>query len=342
VISADDHLIEPTDLWADRVPAKYRDLAPRMWRDHEGVAHIEVDGRLFDVPGFNPFLVEGRAGFMDMELRLKDMDAEGIDAAIVFPQKALAIMSMEDKDLLFTCCDVYNEWLAEWCSAAPDRLFGVAILPVHFKPERTAHYLDKVKALGHKAIELPSQPRGVFYNSKAMEPMWDAIEASGLPLSFHIGEFPNWKGAGALGTFLMSSFQPFRPLWSLLAFSGILERHPGLRIVFTEGGASWVPQALRDADMVWRNFGTELRPKLAEPPSSYWHRQCYATFIDEPLALGLIDEIGHDKLLWSIDYPHPESAVGGSVAIMQSIFEQLDQPTAQAVVGGNAAQLWGI
>lgn len=278
----------------------------------------------------------------DVELRLKDMDAEGIDAAVVFPQKALGIMGLSDKDLLFTCCDIYNEWLAEWCSAAPERLFGVAILPVHFKPEATAAYLDKIKALGFMAMELPSSPRGVYYNSKSMEPMWEAIAASGIPLSFHIGEFPNWKGAGALGTFLTNSFQPFRPLWALLTFSGVLERHPDLKVIFTEGGAGWVAQALADADMVYRNFGTELRPQLSEPPSSSWHRQCYATFIDEPIALGLVDQIGRDKLLWSVDYPHPESAFGGSVDVMRSIFDTVDEATAQGLVGGNAAALWGI
>lgn len=342
VISADDHVIEPTDLWADRVATKDRDRAPRIWRDADGVAHVEVDGRSFDVPGLNPHLVEGRAGFLDLELRLADMDAEGIDAAVLFPQKALAIMSMADKDFLFDCCDVYNEWLAQWCAQAPDRLHGVAILPVHYAPEKTAAFLDKVKALGFKAIELPSSPRGVFYNGSAMEPMWDAIEASGLPLSFHIGEFPNWKGKGALGTFLTNSFQPFRPLWALLTFSGVLERHPGMQVVFTEGGASWVAQALADADMVYRNFGTELVPKLAEPPSASWHRQCHATFIDEPIALRLIDDIGRDKLLWSVDYPHPESSVGGSVEIMRSIFDTVGIETAQALVGGNAARLWGL
>lgn len=245
VISADDHLIEPTDLWSSRVPAKDRDAAPRLWRDDDGVAHLEVDGRSFDVPGLNPLLVEGRAGMLDQELRLKDMDAEGIDEAIVFPQKALGIMGMADKDLLFTCCEVYNEWLAEWCAAAAGRLHGVAILPVHYRPEATESFIAKVKALGLKAMELPSSPRNVFYNSRSLELMWDAIEASGIPLSFHIGEFPNWKGAGALGTFLTN-------------------------------------------------------------------------------------------------YPHPESSVGGSVEIMRSIFDTVDEQTAKALVGGNAAELWGL
>ena len=342
VISADDHLIEPTDLWTSRVPAKYREAAPRLWRDDLGVAHLEVDGRSFDVPGLNPLLVEGHPGMLDQELRLKDMDAEGVDAQIVFPQKALGIMGMSDKDLLVTCCDIYNEWLAEWCAAAPGRLHGVAIMPVHYRPETTGDYIEKIKGLGLKAMELPSSPRSVFYNSRSLEPMWEAIAASGIPLSFHIGEYPNWKGAGALGTFLTHSFQPFRTLWANLTFAGVLERHPDLKIVFTEGGSSWVAQALADADMVYRNFYTELRPQLAEPPSFYWHRQCFATFIDEPLALTLVDRIGRGKMMWSVDYPHPESAVGGAVGVMKSIFDTVDTPTAQALVGGTAAKLWGL
>ncbi len=342
VVSVDDHVLEPEHLWADRVAPKDRDRAPQLWRDDEGVSHLVVDGRSFDVPGFNPHLVEGHPGMDDRDVRLADMDAEGIDASLVFPQKAMGIMAMQDKEFLFTCCRIYNEWIAEWCAAAPDRLAGVAILPIHYAPERAAAEIEAIKALGFKAMELPMAPRDVYYNASAMTPMWEAIEASGIPLSFHIGESPNYRGAGALGTYLTTNFQPFRALWATLTFSGVLERHPGLRLVFTEGGGSWVASALHDADMVFRNFGSELRPRLADAPSTYWHRQCYATFIDDPFALTLVDHIGRDRLLWSVDYPHPESSYGASRDIMRSIFDAVDEPTAKAVVGGTAAALWGI
>ena len=172
--------------------------------------------------------------------------------------------------------------------------------------------------------------------------MWDAIEESGLPLSFHIGENPNYRGKGALGTFLTTGFQPFRRLWALLTFSGVLERHPAMNIIFTEGGISWVPAALYDADKTYLQFESEMRPQLAQPPSYYWHRQCFATFMDDPSGIKLIDDIGFEKVLWSVDYPHPESTLGESAALIKSFFEDLPSEQASAIVGGNAAKLWNI
>lgn len=340
VISADDHVIEPEHLWEEGLAPEDRDRAPQFWKDEFGY-HLVVDGRSFDTPGLNSLLVEGREGFADQALRLRDMDAEGLDVSFVFPQKTMALFSMADKELMVRCFDVYNEWLSGWC-AGSDRLYGIGILPTIFEPEATRDSIAKLKHLGFRAMEIPSTPRNVYYNSSSMEPMWAAIEESGIPLSFHIGEFPEWKGAGALGTYLTSTFQPFRKLWALLTFSGVLERHPELRVIFTEGGISWVPSAIYDADKTYRQFETEMRPKLAELPSFYWHRQCYAAFIDDPSGIKLIDDISVDKVLWSADYPHPESSLGESRNLVKGFFDTLGEEQARLVVGGNAARLYGI
>jgi predicted TIM-barrel fold metal-dependent hydrolase len=278
----------------------------------------------------------------DQRLRLIDMDAEGLDAGFVFPQKTMALFAMEDKELMVSCVDVYNEWLSEWCAAVPDRLFGVAVLPTIYRPDATKDAIAKIKALGFRAMEIPSFPRDVYYNSSKLEPLWSAIGESGIPLSFHIGENPDVRGAGAMGANLTVTFAPFRRLWATLTFAGVLERHPGMRVVFTEGGISWIASAIYDADNTYRQFEADMNPKLAELPSYYWHRQCYATFMDDPAGLRLVDLIGADKILWSADYPHPESTLGKSRRMVQSIFEALPAETAQQVVGGNASNLYGV
>src|SRR6266851_1895018 len=140
VISADDHVIEPEHLWQDRLPADDHDKAPRLWRDETGY-HLVVDERSLDTPGLNSLLVEGREGMANQELRLRDMDLEGLDVSFVFPQKAMALFSMQDKEFMVRSIDVYNEWLAGWCAAAPDRLYGIAILPTIFEPEATRDYI---------------------------------------------------------------------------------------------------------------------------------------------------------------------------------------------------------
>ena len=115
-----------------------------------------------------------------------------------------------------------------------------------------------------------------------------------------------------------------------------------MRVVFTEGGISWVPAALFDADKQYKAYETEVRPKLRELPSFYWFRQCYATFMNDPAGVRLADMIGYEHMLWSVDYPHPEGNLGENVDVMRSIFEHLPESQARAVVGGNAANVWGL
>jgi predicted TIM-barrel fold metal-dependent hydrolase len=341
VVSADDHLVEP-DLWIDRLPVADRDRAPRVHRDELGY-HLTINSESFDQPGFNSLVVEGRPGMGDLDARLADMDAEGVDASFLFASRAMGLFTqIDDKDLVVRCYHAYNEWLAELQSQAPNRIFGVAVLPTIYRPETTAAYCRKLAGLGFVAMQLPSYPRDIRYNASAMEPMWAAIEESGIPVSFHIGASGAHRGAGALGTSVTAALQPFRELWCLLAFSGILERHPGLRVVFTEGGISWVPAALFDADKQFKAYATEVRPKLRELPSYYWFRQCYATFMNDPAGLRLVDMIGYEHMLWSVDYPHPEGNLGENIEVMRSIFDCLPEDEARAVVGGNAASVWDL
>ncbi|MEJ0045188.1 MAG: amidohydrolase family protein [Rhodospirillales bacterium] len=201
----------------------------------DGHFHMTVDGADFDVPGLDSHLGEGRPGMWDRDARLADMDAEGIDTSLFFHSRAMGLVRMEDKAFFTRCMDVYNEWLAEFCAPHPDRLVGVGILPTIYNPAASHDYLQKMQALGLKALEIPSAPKNVPYNASKMEPLWSAIEESGIPVMFHIGAYMEFRGAGATGANLTKNLGPHRPLWALLAFSGILERHPGLKVVFCEG-----------------------------------------------------------------------------------------------------------
>lgn len=341
VVSADSHIMETEDLWKDRLPSEFKDQAPRLYYDEEGFSHLEAEGRSLDIPGLNTMLVEGREGMRDVHVRLRDLDAEGVDKELIFPQRTLSLVGLQDTGLREACMRAYNEWLSEYCSFAPDRLYGVGILN-WWEPDRARDNLQELKGLGYKAIEIPSLPPGVFYNASACEPLWDAIEESGYPLSFHIGENVTTRGAGALGTFQIQTFAPFRRLFGLMTFSGILERHPNLKIVFTEGGVHWVPAALFDADRIYRDFESEMRPKLANMPSYYWWQNCYATFQEDPVGMRLLDLIGPGKIVWASDYPHPESTLGYSAAVVRDVFDAAGDDDGKRIVGGTAVELWGL
>lgn len=342
MISADDHNMEAENLWEERLPAKYRDRAPKHYRDADGVWHMEIDGRSLDVPGGLSSISESHPGFTDVKERLKLMDAEGVDATILFHGRLQSLNAIQDKELWAACIDVYNEWLAEYCKVAPKRLIGVPVLPTFYKPEQSRDYVQKLKGLGFKAMQMPSYPKGVRYNSMSMEPVWSAIEEAGIPLSFHVGAILEFAGNGSMGANLTRNLSPFRPLLGQLMFAGIFERHPALKVVFTEGGAGWVAQTLWDMDMISREYYAGLNPKLAQLPSYYWRRQCYATFMSDPVALRCIDMIGEDNIMWSLDFPHAEGCHGYAGSVAREIYETIGHDKAKKVLGGNAAKVWGI
>ena len=343
IVSADSHWLEPDD-FIDRMPARYRDRAPRGRFTAEGY-HFDIDGDSTDNPAMPSKLIEGRPGMWDADLRLREISQEGVDQEMIFPQRMLGVIRHKDFDYIQACFDAYNDVLADYTAADPDRLHGLALLN-YWNPDATRDELQKIKAQGFKGVLMPSLPpphARTYYNARALEPMWAAIEEAGLPLSFHVGETFDARGQGGLATTIVVAFQPFRRLFALLTFAGIFDRHPELRVVFTEGGIAWVPSALFDCDRVYTSFRSEMTPQLSQPPSSYWFQNCYATFIEDPAGLRQLDLIGHDRVMWGSDYPHPESTVGYTQRTIDDVFAATDTPEqAQAIVGGTAQQLWNL
>ena len=344
VISADEHLVEPVEFWSDllpdSLPASDRDLAPRL----EGGALV-VDGQSMPVFLLFPELIaysDAQPGVSDVAGRLAMMDLEGIDTSILFPQRAMGMYAIKDPALRTRCINAYNEWLAGFCAASGGRLIGVPILPTVYQTDQTADYLAHLKALGFRLFTMPNAIRGTTYTAPEMTPLWTAIEESGLVTSFHTSETPESNGPGGLGTFLIRTTQPFRNVWGNFVFTGLFERHPGIRLLFAEGGISWVPSALDHADRIHSSFADFLKPRLPRRPSEYWFRQCWATFMDDPRGVEQIDHIGVDRVLWSSDYPHPEGTRGRTHELMGELRTQLGETRASAVLGGNAAELLGL
>ncbi|MEO6717700.1 MAG: amidohydrolase family protein [Novosphingobium sp.] len=344
LISADDHLLEADHIFEERLPAKFQAKAPKLWRDKEnGHVHVEIDGKSFDPPGIGTIGHEC-PGFWDAGERLKAMDAEDIEASVLYHGQAQALnyLISTDPELYFACMDVYNDWMAEYTAPHRDRLVGMAILPSFLRPETARDQMQKLKDLGFRSVQMPSYPRGVRYNSREMDPVWEAVVESGLPLSFHVTATLEFSGWGSLGANLNRNLSPFRPLLGQLIFSGVFERHPDLRVVFAEGGATWVADAIVSMDKITRSYHSILKPRLAEMPSFYWRRNCFATFMDDPLALRLVDVIGADNMMWSIDYPHPESVYGYTGEITKSIYDAVGHDDARKILGGTAARLYQL
>ena len=343
IISSDNHNMEADHLFEERLPAKWKGKAPVYYRDRKANAIVfKAEGRDLLPPGTGDEITVGREGQYDPAVQLQDMDAENVDATMVFHGMFQSLNGLEDRDLYRACVDVYNEWLIDYLKPYSKRMHGIAILPAFEKPEIARDYMQKIKQLGYKGVQMPHTPRGVRWNSKELEPVWAAIEESGLPLSFHAGAYKVFVGNGSMGANLTANLCPYRNLFGALVFSGALDRHPGLKVVFHEGGATWVAQALSDMEFIVATFGTVLKPKLSKKPTEYWRNQCYASFMIDPSAMRLVDVIGEDNIMWCSDYPHPESTFGFTGELLKSDYEMLGPVAGAKFLGGNAAKLWGI
>jgi uncharacterized protein len=146
VIDADGHVIEPPDFWTTYMDPAYRARAPQLFVDTDGKERLRVEGKVLGGPtglgavgaigarqgaaSINIKYCEGRRGGFDPHARIPDMDLDGIDAVFLYPSVGLFAGAVEDPQLAAAMCRAYNRWLADYCQPYPDRLFGVAMLPM--------------------------------------------------------------------------------------------------------------------------------------------------------------------------------------------------------------------
>jgi predicted TIM-barrel fold metal-dependent hydrolase len=335
LISCDDHMDLsqlPADLWTTRLPASLLDRAPHV-EERDGQAVWVCDGKTWGrwdgkppatgsarpiKPLYNAF---DRAGIHDAsarrpavaELRLADMDRDGVATQVIFGP--IFQISTDDPVLRTACYRVYNDWLLDFCKAAPDRLV----------------------------------------DDPAWEPLWRALEESGIILSWHITVFvgkPGDRVAGKAASvfentkfFLANFLEPFVDLFAW----GILERHPRLRMVMAEAGTGWLPWLVEELDYrhwrlweakeFWADKGGSA---LVTKPSELFKRQIYATFQEDHVAMSLIPFFGDGHLLWASDYPHPDSVWPNSREAIERQMGHLSPEMRRKLTHDNAAALYGL
>jgi predicted TIM-barrel fold metal-dependent hydrolase len=352
IVSADSHMLE-TDCWVDRFPEHLKHRAPRMeFRDggyHIRVAGEEVGkrpGREFDAAALC-MAMECNPGLTSIEARLADLDTEGVEKELIFPQRLFSLFILGKLMDRVETFSVYNEHIAEMCAMGKGRLYPVMV-PNYWDPAEAKASIERCRQLGAHALMIPIKPGNdidgepIYYNDAKMDPLWEAVAASGIPLCFHIGENFLTSAPGAAGSAVLVQMQGFRQIWGPLTFGGVFDRFPALKVVFTEGGISWVASMLHDADMIYNSFPTVMNPKLEHAPSWYWFNNCYATFMTDPAGLELLHRIGPDRVMWSSDYPHQESTFGYSRSAIQAVFDATSVENAQKILGKTAIEVFNL
>jgi predicted TIM-barrel fold metal-dependent hydrolase len=348
IVSADSHMLE-ADCWIDRFPPHLKDKAPRMlFKD--GGWDLSIEGK-----STTPALVaaglceamECYPGLTDLDHRLRDLDVEGVEKELIFPQRLFGLLMFHEIAHRKEVFEAYNAHIGEVCAKSGGRLFPVMV-PSYWDPAQAEASVALCKAQGARCLLIPIKPgkddagRTIHYNHPGMDPLWAAIEASGLPMAFHIGEAIPSAEAGAVGISVLTQMQGFRHSWGQLVFGGVLDRFPGLKVVFVEGGLAWVASMLHDADMIYNSFPTGMNPQLKHPPSWYWRNNCYATFMTDPVGLSLLDRIGADRVMWSSDYPHQESTFGYTRGAIEAVFRATSVENAQQILGKTALDLFDM
>jgi uncharacterized protein len=377
VIDVDTHLTEPPDVWTTRVSSKWGDAVPHIERVNGEDIWVAAGNRIgkpgtSSMAGFDGVIPDSPATYDDIPASMYDaaarlafMDANGIDAAVLYPNVGgfggQAFRRFGDPALVAECVRAYNDFLVEWAAADPNRLIPVMSTPF-WDVDFSVAEIERCVANGHRAVNFCNQPDGNGeppLASRHWDPIWAAAQDAGVPISFHVG-------GGDIGA-LMSDpagmgFQAnFGKVSSLimvdnmrcvgdLVFGGICHRFPDLKFVSVESGVGWIPGVLETFDWQWRNGGIGIEhPEYELLPSEYFRRQIYGCFWFESESARVAIERYPDNILFETDYPHPTCQHPGPRTPARDprdyageVLGVLPEPLQRKVLFENAAALYGV
>jgi predicted TIM-barrel fold metal-dependent hydrolase len=355
-VSADSHVNIPETAFVEYFPAHLKERAPRLERGADrdmvvfegkriGVWLMNaVAGRKYEeFTAHATRLGEGAAGGFDPIERLKDMDLDGVDADVLFGSVGNDYRGQtDDPALKLALTRAYNDWLAEFCRAAPERLLGIAEMP-YWDLDQTLAEAKRAKEKGLRGILLHAIPMDHNYTEPYWEPLWSLAEDLALPVHWHLGPRPLTPGLASnrFVSITCNKAMMAEPITSVV-FGGVLQRHPKLRVVSVEGGAGWAAFLVPWMDNAWRRHRHWNETPLTEEPSIYFRRQVKLTFIEDPAAVLARHLIGLNCLMWSTDYPHADSTWPHSREVIAEHLAGVPEAEAAQIVGGNAARLYGL
>jgi predicted TIM-barrel fold metal-dependent hydrolase len=368
VIDADGHVNDWHLDWPSLVPEdRWGDL-PKSVRDASGFPKLEIEGRLLpegdgddedssldftDVEEImRRYTRDGkywlpREGEEKAELRLPDMDIMGIDTAVLFGGHCFLVASMVESPAIATATlQAYNTYLAGYCATAPDRLKGVAMLAMQSPKEAADELRRAVTEYGFVAGVLPPHhANGTTLDDEALNPIWEAAEALGVPVCIHtIGTQIN----PVRSTIKLSNMgEAYGGIPSMIALGhmvvgGVLDRYPDLKVAFLETGAGWVPYFMDRLEASYEIFtlkGSELRAN----PQDYIRggNLYFATEPDEALLPAVADIIGADQLILGSDYCHPEGMCPYTMKVLAERADLSDE-LKRKILCDNPSRLYGL
>ena len=370
ILDSDIHVIEPASLFEDFLDGPFRSRMPVMRRsDVTGVDTWVINDQVFPIwnewPDFahanaalkekkekTPFQVKAFSHGFDARTTLEAMDIEGVDVAALFRTNGGTwILGLDDLDPEYAAalCRAYNDWMHDYCKTDPERLKGIALLPLQAIDLAVEEARRAVEELGFVGVTVHPEPvNGRLFYDPEVEPLWSEIERLGTAVCLHgTSTAPGREDISrkylrhpAARTMTHALSFPTQMMSALagLTVTGVLERHPALRVAFLEANCSWLPWLLYRLDDQQEKYRENLLPLK---PSEYFLRQCLISMeADEAMAKDVMARYGDDFMVISTDYPHPDSPFPHA---MDEFFE-LDLPdeACRKVLWDNCAKLYRL
>lgn len=370
VVSSDCHANEPPGYLEERVEEQFRHRLPHMdrrddgseWMITEGNAPMRVKGpTLAEAPKVVGSRMEAEdvarnAAGRAVAERLAHQDADGVDVELIFPNKGLLCWATPDPVFAMAMCRAWNRWAHD--HYGPEAWHGGRTRPL---ASIAAGDLDGALAevrwaaehgfvgftFGNAAVYGPKAPGRPEYNDPMFEPLWAAVAETGLPLTFHVstGRDPRavTGDGGAVVNYVCHSMETtIEPLVQMIA-SGVLQRHPTLKVGLVESGIGFVPWLLETMDWAQKAHHFWVKPQLPERLSDYFRRQCFATFQEDHAGLLAVEQ--HDlvdNVMWANDYPHHEGSWPHSAASVERQMGHLGEASRAKILGLNAARVFNL
>ena len=369
LVSADSHIIEPPTLWEERIDKRFRDRAPAILKgevtDYFVVDRLAAQGKREPRGGLGLLATKPkytdpencsfnhRGRFEDIpessyepHLRVAELDREEVEAELLYPTMGLTIYDLADREFRYACFSAYNRWIEDYCRAAPGRLFGVAMIATDDIERDVAEMERCAKAGLRGALIAISQGSGKSYGDPEFDRLGAASADLAMPISLHVAA--SETGFGVTGNMFADFSCGFGPtMYTIVAmiFSGVFDRHPGLKVISVENDASWPLAVLERMDDRWthdRKWSRGAALISGRMPSQVFRDQVACSFMRDRTACLSLDIIGRKNVMWGSDFPHFDGAWPNSVAILERIFEGIPLEDQRLIGRQNAIDFYGL
>jgi uncharacterized protein len=333
--------------------------------DNQGYSRLLLEGRLWGKPEgygqgvtgpFAPHIARSRPGMRDPLQRLPDMDEEGIDVAIIFGTSiALTVNGLEDKGLAGAICHAVNRWLVEdYLAPDPKRLKGVGLIPCQ-DPPAAAKEIEYLAQHGIVTAMLPTNVYGINLGDRMFDPIYEAAQAVGMPLSVHpqTGHDGQFKVNGVMGagsermekySYVHMTAFTFEPMIALMHMigEGVFDRYPRLKVAFMEGACGWVPFWAERLDEHYEKLSPQW-PSLERKPSEVIKSDqvAFTCEPEESILPYVLDTIGHGRVMYASDYAHWDCEFPNSVRMVEEVLEGCAEDR-RRVLGRNAVEWFNL